>query len=74
MRDLNTRCPRRPFVPLTLLILAVGLWITAAAQAQHMRLPKNFAAPSDVQTTGQLPASQQLGLSISLPTPNLTRL
>ena len=70
MRDLNTRCPRRPFVPLTLLILAVGLWITAAAQAQHMRLPKNFAAPSDAQTTGQLPASQQLGLSISLPLRN----
>ena len=70
MRDFNTRYPRRRFVPLTLLILAVGLWITAAAQAQQMRLPKNFAAPSDVQTTGQLPASQQLGLSISLPLRN----
>lgn len=70
MRDFNRRNLRTLFFLSTLMFLAMGLWLTTAAQAQQVRLPKSFAAPSDAQTTGPLPASQQLGLSISLPLRN----
>lgn len=58
----------------TLMLLTACSCIPGNAQVQRERLPKSFAAPSEARTTGQLPASQQLGLTISLPLRNKTAL
>src|SRR5580698_507346 len=62
------------FLLCTLILLAADMWRTPAAQAQRRQLPKDFAAPADAQTSGQLPAGQQLDLSISLPLRNTQEL
>ena len=70
MLDFNKRIFRMRFVLATLLLVAACLYTPVSGQAQRMRLPKSFAAPADAQAVKQLPASQQIGLSISLPLRN----
>ena len=70
MCGFSRRCLSTQLILCTLIFLAVGLLPTTAAQAQRRQLPKDFVAPADAQTSGQLPAGQKLGLSISLPLRN----
>ena len=61
------------FLPLLGCILA-GQWQTMAAQSQRQVLPMSFAAPANAPALGQLPNSQQLSLSITLPLRNKQQL
>src|SRR6202021_3368564 len=70
MSGFNAWKDRIRFVFGALMLVAACLCIPVSAQAQRVRLPKSFAAPSDAQSTGQLPASQQIGITISLPLRN----
>jgi hypothetical protein len=58
------------FVSGALMLVAACLCVPANVQAQRVRLPKSFAAPSEARSTGQLSASQQISLTISLPLRN----
>jgi hypothetical protein len=70
MFDFSPWKNRIGFIVGALTLFAACLSIPVSAQAQRVKLPKSFAAPSDAQSTGQLPASQQIGITISLPLRN----
>ncbi len=74
MRASDKRGLFQPFVLLFLTSLMGGFFPTEAAHAQRQQLPKSFAAPASAPVVGQLPASQQIGLSISLPLRNVQEL
>ena len=61
------------FLALSVCLLA-GQWQTMEAQSQRQVLPMNFAAPANAPSLGQLPNSQQLNLSITLPLRNKQQL
>lgn len=61
------------FLPLLVCILA-GQSLTVVAQWPRQTLPMSFVAPPGAPMLGQLPNTQQLGLSISLPLRNKQQL
>jgi hypothetical protein len=69
-RKFFTGCLSLPILGLTL--AAQSIAVTAQTQRQH--LPKSFAAPTNAAALGQLPSSQQMDLSISLPLRNKQQL
>jgi subtilase family serine protease len=70
MPALNQRMFPVRFAIAALTLVAACLCTPVNTQAQRMRLSKSFAAPTGAQAVGQLPFSQQVGLSISLPLRN----
>ena len=54
--------------------VAVFLFFVAPLRAQRQMLPTHLAAPAGAQTVGQLPDSQRLNFSISLPLRNQQQL
>ncbi|MBB5066052.1 S53 family peptidase [Granulicella mallensis] len=49
-------------------------WLSVHAQSQRRNLPASVAAPSNAKSLGQLPGSQPLNLSITLPLRNVAQL